>query len=801
MNRNLLLFAPLFFFTTSLFSQALIKGKISDKVTHETLPGVIVAFGSANTLTNLEGGYTLSVSPGKQTLIASMAGYKTFRKELEIKVNDTLLMNLELETSNQVLDEVVVSAGKYEQKLSDVTVSMEVIKPELIQSKCVAQLDQIMSQVPSVYITDSQISIRGGSGYSYGAGSRVMMLVDDMPMISADAADIKWNYVPIENMEQVEVIKGASSALFGSSALNGVVNMRTKYARDKPETQIITYTGMYGNPRDQAWAWWKRSNQSNPTYAATTFSHAQKIKQFDVVIGGQLFSDDGYRKAANEQRIRANANIRYNFKRVRGLSVGVNGTIMDDKGGLFFLWKSDSLALNPADSAGVPTSIQVYDNMKMNVDPFITYSNEKVGKFSFRSRTFQTNNHNNKNQESNAVLNYREIQWQKRFANQLNVSIGGVEMHQTVRSNALYGDHYGTNKAGYVQADKKFFGRLTVAAGARVEYNKVDTAYTRGGFFFLKDAKRTNLPVQPVFRAGLNYQAFEYTFLRASFGQGYRFPSVAEKYIATTVSGGIHIFPNAHLQPERGWSSEIGIKQGFTIGNFQGFVDAAGFITEYYNMMDFVFTYDTAGRSTQIWNSSNPLASLFSYAGFQSQNIGRAKITGVDLSVTGTGKIGAVQINVLTGYTFTNPINPDYNPKLDTSGSIKSNVLRYRNKTLFKNDIQLTWKGFSVGWSTRFSSFMQNIDKRFEEPLIYERMNPGTSLYYDPKFYVLPGLKRYRAAHNHGDWVNDFRMGYQLNQHLKLSFLINNIFNVAFMSRPGYLEPPRTFIVQAAFKL
>jgi iron complex outermembrane receptor protein len=789
----------MFLCTPVFFAQSFVKGKVTDKQTHESIPGVIVASGNKNTLTNVEGDFLLPISSGKQTLIGSMTGYKTWKKDIEPNEGDTLLLNIELETSNQILDEVVISAGKYEQKLSDVTVSMEVIKPDLLQNKCIAQLDQIMSQVPSVYITDSQISIRGGSGYSYGAGSRVMMLVDEMPMISADAADIKWNYVAIENMEQMEVIKGASSALFGSSALNGVINMRTKYARDKPETQIITYTGLYGQPKTSSWAWWKPLNQSNPTYEATTFSHAQKFKQLDVVIGGQLFNDDGYRYAANEQRIRANANLRYNFKKVRGLAIGLNGTIMDDKGGLFFIWKSDSMALNPAvDSAGNPSSIQVYDNMKKNLDPYITYTNEKIGKISLRTRTFVTDNHNNKNQESNAVLNYRELLWQKRFG-LLNISSGLVEMEQSVRSSALYGYHHGKNYAMYAQADRKFFGKLTASLGARAEYYKVDTSETRGGFFLLNDVKKANLPVQPVFRAGLNYQALEYTFIRASFGQGYRFPSVAEKYISTSV-GGLLIMPNSTLQPERGWSAELGVKHGFKVANFQGFVDVAGFMTQYYNMIDFIFSYDTAGKTQAINDSDNPLAALMSYAGFQSHNIGRAQITGVDVSVNGTGKIGPVQVNLLTGYTFTNPINPDFNPKKDTMGTVLNSTLRYRNKTLFKNDIQLTWRGFALGWSIRYSSFMENIDKRFVEPLIYERMNPSTAEYYKSKYYILPGLREYRAKHLQGDWMNDLRVSYQFNDHLRLSFLVNNILNHAFMSRPGYIEPPRTFIVQASFK-
>jgi iron complex outermembrane receptor protein len=126
--------------------------------------------------------------------------------------------------------------------------------------------------------------------------------------------------------------------------------------------------------------------------------------------------------------------------------------------------------------------------------------------------------------------------------------------------------------------------------------------------------------------------------------------------------------------------------------------------------------------------------------------------------------------------------------------------LRYRNKTLAKGDIQLSYKGFALGWSVRYTSPQQNIDRRFEEPAIYDLLTPNTTLYNNPTFYLLPGLKDYRAAHNKGIWVNDIRLAYQCSKNLKLSFLINNFFNVEFMSRPGLIEPPRTFVFQAAFK-
>ena len=791
MIKRILIFICQFILSYTSFAQCVVKGRVTDKSTKETLPGAVLIINNTNTVTDVNGNYLLQAQAGKQLIKVSLIGYTNFSKTIDIKTNDTIILAIALDASNQALDEVVVSAGKYEQKLSEVTVSMEVIKSDLLQSKAVAQLDQIMNQVPGVYITDQQVSIRGGSGFTYGAGSRVMMLVDGMPMISADAGDIKFNYIPIENMAQMEVIKGASSVLYGSSALNGVINMRTKTPGDEPETQVITYTGIYGNPDRESMNWWKQQKKSNPMYQGVTFSHAQKLGNLDLVMGGQLYNDEGYRDSANEQRIRANINLRYRFKKIPGLSIGLNSTIMAYSGNLFFLWKSQDSAY-----MSKPGALSNYSNTRNNIDPYVSYVSKKGGKHNLRSRYFLTNNTNNSggvNQGSRGELYYAEYQWQKSFSNLLNLSAGGVAMKQVVLAPSLYGSRFGKNLAAYIQADKKFFHRLTVSAGMRAEYYKVDTATTHGGFFFLNAPKKTNLPVQPVFRAGLNYQAFEYTFIRASFGQGYRFPSDAEKYI-TTVVGGLNVFPNQSLQPEKGYTSEIGIKQGFKIGKFQGFADLAGFITHYYNMIDFAFTYDTA----KVTPSHLSLGTKLAAAGFQFQNIGNANITGIDVSLSGSGKIGPIRVDLLSGYTYSNPINPNYNPKTDTNGTSRTNVLRYRNKIMIKNDIQLSYKMFSIGWSSRYNSFMQNIDRRFTQNIFYDQGFQDKNV--PESFFLLPGLAKYRETHNKGVWQNDFRIACQAGKNLRLSFLINNIFNTEFMSRPGLIEPPRTFVFQAAFK-
>ena len=141
-------------------------------------------------------------------------------KSISLNKNEVTNLDIDLAPSSEQLSTVVVSAGRFEQKIEEITVSMEVIKPSLIENKNTTDIQTAMDQIPGVNITDGQANIRGGSGWSFGAGTRVLVMVDDMPLISGDAGQVQWKLIATENINQVEVIKGAASALYGSSALN-----------------------------------------------------------------------------------------------------------------------------------------------------------------------------------------------------------------------------------------------------------------------------------------------------------------------------------------------------------------------------------------------------------------------------------------------------------------------------------------------------------------------------------------------------------------------------------------------------
>jgi iron complex outermembrane receptor protein len=319
----------------------------------------------------------------------------------------------------------------------------------------------------------------------------------------------------------------------------------------------------------------------------------------------------------------------------------------------------------------------------------------------------------------------------------------------------LYQDHYANNIAGYAQIDAKF-GNLAVALGGRVESNTIDG-----------NGRETI----PVLRSGINYELFDHTHFRASYGQGYRYPSIAERFVSTQV-GNIVLYPNDSIVSETGWTAEVGIKQGLQIGGWQGFLDVAGFWSEYEDMMEFTFG---------LYGDFVPPTFGF---GFQSINIGNTRITGIDVGLNGDGLVGRVPVTLFCGYTYIDPIQLDFDPAVDTlKNSANYNILKYRYRHLFKGDVEVNPGNFMIGVSSRYNSFMENVDAVFESEA------------------TIPGVKHYRDKHDYGDWVFDFRLGYRITKQFRAAVIVRNVFNHEYMGRPADMQPPRMFNLQLSINL
>ncbi|HOZ29800.1 MAG TPA: TonB-dependent receptor [Bacteroidales bacterium] len=816
MRKFLLFLIAVFFLHLGINAQTvLLSGKVIDKSNKEALYGVNIIIDNVNglnptksqlgTTTDFDGVYKVALYPGTYKVKFVYIGYEEIEEQVDLIVGKPVVIDIMLEQKAEIIEEVVVSAGKYEQKLSEVTVSMEVIKPSTIENTNSYDISEAINQVPGVDISDKQPSIRSSTGWSYGAGSRVIILMDDLPIMSADAADVKWNYIPIENISQVEVVKGASSAMFGSSALGGVINVRSAYPTDKPVTKVSYFDGVYGNPKDDSYNWWGKefftgtNSKFNvllrdevfyfvrqPMYSGISFSHSQKFDNLDVSLGGNHFIDEGFREFEYEKRSRFNANIRYRSKKIQGLAVGLNSNFMAIDMSDFFMWKSDTTPYlaNTSFGAVIPT-----EGYRMNIDPFIYYYKPNGSRYSIRTRYFRTENVMPTDTAKNSIGNtfYAEYQYQTVWAEKWNFTAGFVNSYSTVEAN-LFGNHKSNNFSGYSQVDAKF-GRLNASVGIRGEYFVLDSTQTESAFDINIGESRIEIPIRPVFRTGLNYSITDQTFLRASFGQGYRFPSIAEKYTAAAL-GMVNILPNPRLLPESGWSAEIGVKQGFKLGKWRGFADLALYRQNIDKMMEFTFGVFNA-LTYELWQDTDTVPPTL---GFQSQNIGDVKINGIDASATITGKVRNCLITSIIGYSYNNPM---FREMVDTTTSSLLPTLKYRNKHTIKGDVNFETKRLTFGINVIWRSKMDNVDRLFCDERPEETVNPVTYNSYKLfSSFILPGYWDYRLNNADEQYFNiDLRCGFKFSESLRASFIVKNVFNQVYVGRPGDMHAPRRFEV------
>lgn len=743
------------------------------------------------------GQFVLELPVGVYNLICRMDGMNTDTIQINVTENGLIELDIPMEEISTVLDVVEIKVGKFDKPLEDQTVSMEVLKPKLIESKNTRSIETVLDQTPGLNILDGEPQIRGGSGFTFGVGSKVAVMVDDMPMLSGDAGRPEWGFIPVENISQVEVIKGAASVLSGSSALSGSINIRTAYPTATPLTKVILYSGLYSTPSAEGAKWY----DDTPLIAGATFLHSRKLKQWDIVIGGNFNYDHGYigppitdsavwadtisnftNKQMASKRGRLNFNLSRRDKKIKGLQYGINGNFMLQETNMPLAWLNDTNGIFRA----YPGAMFLQKQLIFNIDPYVTYSSKRGAKHSLRTRLFRTVNEMSANQSNQATVLYGDYQFRNTLKQIISVDfVGGITaQHTHSYANIYVGSGRPVNQllnlSAYAQAEKKFWKRLTISVGGRLEYFQLNDSITA---------------LKPIFRAGANFKVHKATFVRASYGQGFRFPTITERFIKTGV-GNFGVFPNPDVKPESSWNAEIGIKQGFKIGPVMSFIDVAGFWQEYQNTIEYMFG---------VWN---PLDGdhLANCVGFKFLNTGNSRVRGIDASLAGTVALGKKSdLTFLCGYTYILPqtLSPDYVYATDslnrkftyntTSLDSTSQILKYRFLHNLKIDMEYTLlKKFSIGFSAKYYSKIINMDAVIKG---FEELTAQVDVLQDIRYMD------YYNSHRFGNWIFDARISYLLKDKHRFAIIGSNIMNKTYSLRPLKIEAPRTVMLQYTLKL
>jgi len=599
-------------FQTSILGQSTqygqLKGSITDAKNNEPLPGVnLIVVGTVlGTSTNLEGIFSLIKIPvGSYQLKATMMGYEAQTKSVTIRSNQITELDFKLTETVIETPALVVTASKRRQSIQDSPTSLSVITSNDIERVNEAYLDQALKNAPGVHFTVNNINVRGSSGFSRGAGSRVLLLVDGIPMMPGDSGDIKWDVIPITQVKQVEIVKGAGSALYGSQALGGIVNVITKEPSEEPKTNIRFAAGMHDKPYWPEWEWTDRTLH----FTQVDVSHSHSFGKLNLVLSGNKRQDTGFSQNSHYQTWSTLGKLRYSFSPQTYLIFNTRWNYR--KAGELILWKNQHDALRvPDESIGQETN-----SSKLNLSSIFRKVVNRNFAYKVQAaylRNWWKTQFPDHIDESTGDNIRAEAQFDLEPCKNHSITTGSEIILDYVTSN-IFGNHDGQGWAGYLQHQYKPWQPLAVTAGLRFDFHQVDEM----------DAEMEWSP-----KVGLVYRPTQTTSIRTSAGKGFRTPTMAEMFTSTVVSG-FRVTPNENLTAERSWSYELGLNQYLSKNIY---LDLALFSTDYWDLIE--------GQPDEAYN-------------IQFKNLTRARISGaeINLKTMWFHKHFGVNLN----YTFMDP--------------------------------------------------------------------------------------------------------------------------------------------------
>ena len=163
------------FHINGVFGQSgLVRGRVQDMKSKQGIPGALIVPAGQNKLgtqADADGNYQLELPAGTYTLEIKSIGYEDgHSRTFLIRTGETEIVDIALKEKIRQLGTFVTSASKYEQEVERITMTVDVLRPNIIENKNTTAMKDALQQIPGVSIVNNEPQIRSGSGFSFGAG-------------------------------------------------------------------------------------------------------------------------------------------------------------------------------------------------------------------------------------------------------------------------------------------------------------------------------------------------------------------------------------------------------------------------------------------------------------------------------------------------------------------------------------------------------------------------------------------------------------------------------------------------------
>jgi iron complex outermembrane receptor protein len=203
-----------------------------------------VQAGSLVRATGADGNVVISLPPGPVDVVVTRTGFDPGAAQVEIRVGMESRIDIALEPQSELEENVIVSATRAEQRIDDVPLRVEVVANEEVQEKIAmapGDVSMLLAETNGLRVQTTSPSLGGASVRIQGLSGRyTQVLSDGLPLYGAQSGSVGILQIPPMDLQQVEVIKGVASALYGMSAIGGVINLVSRRPRaGAPEHELL----------------------------------------------------------------------------------------------------------------------------------------------------------------------------------------------------------------------------------------------------------------------------------------------------------------------------------------------------------------------------------------------------------------------------------------------------------------------------------------------------------------------------------------------------------------------------------
>lgn len=545
-----------FFYTQAQTDKGNITGTVKDKtgkaIEFARITIENTTFGS---YTDENGNFTIKNIPqGDYIIIASVVGLDATKQNVTVKSTETTTISFDITEKVHVLKEVSITSTGIKSEIKDIPGTVSIIDAKQIHESGAQNIGQIINRVPGTNYLDED-----GRGLKPNIGLRgldplrnrnLLVLIDGkFPIGMTYYGDPASYYMtPIQSIDRIEVIKGASPVLYGGYSVGGVVNMITKKGKYIPETKADVSYGSFSSFNAQV----------------STGGNNGKV---NYLVSGLYRQGDGFRDRSNFNIKDVTLNLGTQLDSTSEISLYLNGFSEDSEtpGGLTQAqYDSDITQSQHSSDHFYSNRYSTAISYKKTYKKYHTFSSSIYGNYFVRNWWIAYKNPTNNGylRDIHALGNVTDYNCTKELFKKKNSLIAGIRIHtdrlddinitgenKEARTGTTTGNAINTSfiYEGYIYNEFSPTKDITIAPGIRytnIQYKKND---------YIKK-RNTEMNVDAfVYSAGLIYKLLEHSRIYATFSKGYQPPTLNAAVNPGNIDAGVDLKPETSLNYEIGF--------------------------------------------------------------------------------------------------------------------------------------------------------------------------------------------------------------------------------------------------------